>query len=81
MSKSTWIIAVQLGQKIAAKFTRMKLEKAANENQCDDYVEIKDGLLGMDGFSSAIISVTEKFNGARANREIEAPYEQKISRY
>ena len=38
----------------------MKLGKAAHGNQCDDYVEIKDGLLGMDGFSSAISRAAEK---------------------
>ena len=46
MSRSTWIITVPSGQKIVAKFTRMKLGKT-NGGHCNEYVEIKDGLLGM----------------------------------
>ena len=59
VSKSTWIIAVPSGQKIAAKFTRMKLSKV-NSNQCDDYVEIKDGLFGMNQRSIILLIVATK---------------------
>ena len=67
VSKSTWIIAVPSGQKIAAKFTRMKLSKA-NGDQCDDYVEIKDGLFGKNQrFLIVVIVGTQAFEGRGGN--------------
>ena len=44
-SKSTWIILLPKRQKVAAKFTRLKLD-GENNGKCEEFVQIKDGVFG-----------------------------------
>ena len=44
-TKSIWIVTLPSHQRVAAKFTRLKVGKY-EKGKCDEFVEIKEGLFG-----------------------------------